>query len=709
MRRQQAKAAGVPQKALPEDVVHHFLKELAKGIKCLYDNNLIHRDLKPQNLLLTEDSPTAVLKIADFGFARHLAEASMAETLCGSPLYMAPEILKFQKYDAKADLWSVGAILYEMAVGKTPYGGQNHVQLLANIERNDLRFPKDVSISEECTNLLYGLLRRNPMVRISFDEFFNHPFARTNEKHNSKSNLEDQVSEMPTYVKKNSPGKLRSVSESNIQVNPPSPPQVLPPFGGINANTSPSRSGNIRPTRTLRAASSGSILLTHAAPSPRLSPNMSPNVVPNPSPRINPFKPLSESPPGAAALLNAPQGGSMYGYASSGPHLRASTSLQRSKAAVRRAGGQAMDSSGEYVLVETTAPNVTQRPVPIDTTRKTTMTTMQPSPLSLGAPNTSAPCNTSGSAMTRDQSEQIVEIMILRTQAIAPIAEYLWRMSAASTTRQSVVTLSTSNIASMFSLSSSESSSSDQALVTASSSLSSSSSEYALESKQGIFAAEALALYVKCMRLIQHAVMCLQQDCTNSKAVPVGSLSTTNEASRKVSLAYLTEQMTFFLERAEQCKKRINSVSALFSKEETSEKMLDTLTVSQDELLYNHALRLGKEGAVKEVLGQSSVAYELYLQAMLLLESILMDDGKGGGGSAMSFEDQKCISMLIAALEERIRNVQQQEQEEEDSAALAELQHQHQYLLQSPQSPTKTIQSTVSDEKRTNLYQVASH
>ena len=59
----------------------------------MYDNNLIHGDLKPQNLLLTEDSPTAVLEIADFGFARHLAEASMAETLCVSPFFMAPEIL----------------------------------------------------------------------------------------------------------------------------------------------------------------------------------------------------------------------------------------------------------------------------------------------------------------------------------------------------------------------------------------------------------------------------------------------------------------------------------------------------------------------------------------------------------------------------------------------------------------------------------------
>ena len=63
---------------------------------------------RPQNLLLTASEETATLKIADFGFARHLAEESLADTLCGSPLYMAPEILSYQKYDAKADLWSAG-------------------------------------------------------------------------------------------------------------------------------------------------------------------------------------------------------------------------------------------------------------------------------------------------------------------------------------------------------------------------------------------------------------------------------------------------------------------------------------------------------------------------------------------------------------------------------------------------------------------------
>ncbi|RLN88976.1 hypothetical protein BBJ28_00024894, partial [Nothophytophthora sp. Chile5] len=176
MRRRQ-QGAGDQGRMLGEDVARHFLRELAKGMQCLWRHNLIHRDLKPQNLLLVEDSPTSALKIADFGFARHLATASLAETLCGSPLYMAPEILKFQKYDAKADLWSVGTILFEMVAGRPPYGGANHVQLLANIERQPLRFPPTLALSRACRQLLIALLQRKPALRLGFAEFFADPFV----------------------------------------------------------------------------------------------------------------------------------------------------------------------------------------------------------------------------------------------------------------------------------------------------------------------------------------------------------------------------------------------------------------------------------------------------------------------------------------------------------------------------------------------------
>ncbi|KAL5809239.1 hypothetical protein ACOSQ3_029930 [Xanthoceras sorbifolium] len=161
-----------------EETAKHFMQQLAAGLQVLRDNNLIHRDLKPQNLLLSTDDNNAVLKIADFGFARSLQPRGLAETLCGSPLYMAPEIMQLQKYDAKADLWSVGTILFQLVTGRTPFTGNNQIQLLQNIMKStELHFPLGAKVlSTDCKDLCQKLLRRNPVERLTFEEFFNHPF-----------------------------------------------------------------------------------------------------------------------------------------------------------------------------------------------------------------------------------------------------------------------------------------------------------------------------------------------------------------------------------------------------------------------------------------------------------------------------------------------------------------------------------------------------
>ncbi|KAM0866795.1 hypothetical protein ACQ4PT_042415 [Festuca glaucescens] len=88
-------------KRVPETVAKHFIRQLACGLQMLREKNVVHRDLKPQNILLVANSATSILKIADFGFAKFLEPSGLAETLCGSPLYMAPEVMQAHKYDAK--------------------------------------------------------------------------------------------------------------------------------------------------------------------------------------------------------------------------------------------------------------------------------------------------------------------------------------------------------------------------------------------------------------------------------------------------------------------------------------------------------------------------------------------------------------------------------------------------------------------------------
>ena len=141
-------------------------------MKYLLENKIIHRDLKPQNILVTN---LGDIKISDFGFARYFDNDMVIQTICGSPLYMAPEIMKNKKYDLKSDLWSVGIILFEMLVGHAPFKAKNIFDLMKQIEKNDVKIPRDTKISDDCKDLLLKLLQKDPEKRITWPQFFTHP------------------------------------------------------------------------------------------------------------------------------------------------------------------------------------------------------------------------------------------------------------------------------------------------------------------------------------------------------------------------------------------------------------------------------------------------------------------------------------------------------------------------------------------------------
>lgn len=226
------KYPSVPNAGLNEVVIRHFLKQLSSALQFLRASSLVHRDVKPQNLLLlpsvqyregngearpvlsaSRDSLIPVvgleslpmLKLADFGFARVLPATSMAETLCGSPLYMAPEILRYERYDAKADLWSVGTVLYEMVSGRPPFRASNHVELLRKIElaNDQIRFSRDCQVSSEMKTLIRSLLKFKSTARISFENFFNDPVV---------------TEEIPGLVEDDLPKIERSLSKKETRV-----------------------------------------------------------------------------------------------------------------------------------------------------------------------------------------------------------------------------------------------------------------------------------------------------------------------------------------------------------------------------------------------------------------------------------------------------------------------------------------------------------
>lgn len=206
-----------------------------------------------------------MLKVADFGFARSLPAAALAETLCGSPLYMAPEILRYEKYDAKADLWSVGAVLFEMAVGKPPFKATNHVELLKKIERNDdkIRFPdeepssrdemEDYSdlinappVASDIKNLIRKLLKKKPVMRMGFSEFFDCTVWAGCMKQPRKSSHHAYADVISPRVQSRRPssGNTNMATQRSVQEQVPKPsaaqPQAAP------APVVPQKSGDYR-------------------------------------------------------------------------------------------------------------------------------------------------------------------------------------------------------------------------------------------------------------------------------------------------------------------------------------------------------------------------------------------------------------------------------------------------------------------------------
>lgn len=211
------------KKPIKEKYAQFYFCQLRNGLKYLDDNFIIHRDIKPKNILLTDNR--RILKIADFGFAKRFEEQSLHETICGSPLYMAPEIMKDKMYTNKTDLWSIGMILYEMLYGLHPYGMCKTIPELKNkISVSQIDIPpqntKNKDVSEPCLSLLKCLLQKEANNRITWNEFFEHPWVNAYQYINFNNKKND---EYETQLFSTSLGSINSIpkeDQSNLSSTP---------------------------------------------------------------------------------------------------------------------------------------------------------------------------------------------------------------------------------------------------------------------------------------------------------------------------------------------------------------------------------------------------------------------------------------------------------------------------------------------------------
>ena len=182
-------------KAFPEEIVQHLMRQIVDAIKFIHHKNIIHRDLKLENIMASFDDEKdietcnmmkAKIKLIDFGFATQLTQNNnkVAKTVIGSPINMDPIILnemakKGKKinqlgYDQKADIWSLGTICYEMLIGKPVFNSQTLDDLVYKVESGTYSVP--TSVSKEIVAFLNGMLQYDGQNRLSADELSMQPF-----------------------------------------------------------------------------------------------------------------------------------------------------------------------------------------------------------------------------------------------------------------------------------------------------------------------------------------------------------------------------------------------------------------------------------------------------------------------------------------------------------------------------------------------------
>jgi len=155
------------------------IKSVASAIEYLHALGVVHRDLKPENLIYLDKTGESLIKITDFGLAKFRGSQNVImATACGTPGYVAPEVLKGGEYDKAVDLWSVGVILYILLCGFPPFYHQNTNMLYKQIKKGEYDFPDPywTDISDSAKELVRGLLTVDPKKRFTAKDVLGHPW-----------------------------------------------------------------------------------------------------------------------------------------------------------------------------------------------------------------------------------------------------------------------------------------------------------------------------------------------------------------------------------------------------------------------------------------------------------------------------------------------------------------------------------------------------
>ena len=162
----------------------NIMSQIANGVKYLHQYGIAHRDLKPDNIMITQQNDYGVIKIMDFGLSKILSPNERMVDGYGTLSYVAPEVLLRTPYNKEVDIWSMGVILFYMLSGKLPFRGHKEQEVAEKIVYDPLEFDEDDwdTRSQKVQDLISCCLEKKKEDRITIDKFINHPWFKKNMK-----------------------------------------------------------------------------------------------------------------------------------------------------------------------------------------------------------------------------------------------------------------------------------------------------------------------------------------------------------------------------------------------------------------------------------------------------------------------------------------------------------------------------------------------
>jgi len=172
----------VAKSSYSEKEASDVIRSVCSAVTYLHSIGIVHRDLKPENLIYQSEAADSPIKITDFGLAKYRAlqggKSEAMTTACGTPGYVAPEVLKNEPYGKAVDMWSLGVILYILLCGFPPFYHESTAQLYKQIKRGEYDFPDPywTDISPAAKDLVRGLLTVDPSKRLTGPQVLQHPW-----------------------------------------------------------------------------------------------------------------------------------------------------------------------------------------------------------------------------------------------------------------------------------------------------------------------------------------------------------------------------------------------------------------------------------------------------------------------------------------------------------------------------------------------------